>query len=45
MFLNLQKINKIKYFDENFFMYLEEIDLCKRLYNAKEKIFMLLKEL
>ena len=40
MFLNLQKINKIKYFDENFFMYLEEVDLCKRLYNIGENIYV-----
>ena len=40
MFLNLQKINKIKYFDENFFMYLEEIDLCKRLHNIGENIYV-----
>ncbi len=40
MFLNLIKIRNIGYFDENFFMYLEEIDLCKRLRNNNEKIFV-----
>lgn len=30
MFINMKAIKKINYFDENFFMYLEEIDLCKR---------------
>ena len=40
MFLNLNKIRNIGYFDENFFMYLEEIDLCKRLRNNNEKIFV-----
>ncbi len=40
IFLNLQKINKIKYFDENFFMYLEEIDLCKRLKKMGESIYV-----
>ena len=27
-------------FDENIFLYLEEIDLCRRLRNAKQKIFI-----
>ena len=46
MVLNLKKINKIesfenyKYFDENFFMYLENDDLCKRLINKNENIFI-----
>jgi GT2 family glycosyltransferase len=40
MFLNIIKIRNIGYFDENFFMYLEEIDLCKRLRNNNEKIFI-----
>ncbi len=28
-------------FDENFFLYLEEIDLCKRIINNRKKIFLL----
>ena len=40
MFLNLQRIKKIKYFDENFFMYLEEVDLCKRLNMIGENIYV-----
>ena len=28
MFLNLKEFEKIGFFDENFFIYLEEIDLC-----------------
>ena len=40
MFLNIQKIKSIGYFDENFFMYLEEIDLCKRLKKINEKIIV-----
>jgi len=40
MLLNIQKIRKIGYFDENFFMYLEEIDLCKRLKKINEKIIV-----
>lgn len=40
MFFNLEKVKKLKFFDANFFMYLEEIDLCKRLCNANENIYV-----
>ena len=46
MLLNLKKLNKFeifinhKYFDENIFMYLENDDLCKRLNNLGENIFI-----
>ena len=40
MLFNKNKIKKIGMFDENFFLYLEEIDLCKRLRFIKEKIFV-----
>jgi GT2 family glycosyltransferase len=40
MFLNMQKIRSVKFFDENFFMYLEEIDLCKRLKKINENILV-----
>ena len=40
MLMNIKKIKKIGYFDENFFLYLEEIDLCKRLKNKEENIFI-----
>ena len=33
MFLNMEKFFDIGFFDENFFLYLEEIDLCKRIKN------------
>jgi GT2 family glycosyltransferase len=44
--LNLKKINQIEnfknynYFDENFFMYLENDDLCKRLIDHNENIYV-----
>jgi GT2 family glycosyltransferase len=38
--INLKKINFDKIFDENFFLFLEEIDLCKRIKNAGGKIFV-----
>ncbi len=39
IFLNLKKFNH-KYFDENFFLYFEEIDLCKRVKKNNGKIFL-----
>ena len=47
MLLNLKKINQIpdfqnkKYFDENFFMYLENDDFCKRLSQYNQNIFII----
>ena len=44
MLLNLKRINeleKFNYFDENFFMYLENDDLCKRIFNQNEKIYII----
>ena len=38
--INLKKINFDKIFDENFFLFLEEIDLCKRIKNSGGKIFV-----
>ena len=46
MLLNLKKMNQLeifddtKYFDENFFMYLENDDLCKRLIDCGERIYV-----
>jgi N-acetylglucosaminyl-diphospho-decaprenol L-rhamnosyltransferase len=40
MFLNLKQFNDIGFFDENFFIYLEEIDLCKRIKKKKQKIYL-----
>ena len=42
-FSMLIKKSKRNYFDQNFFLYLEEIDLCKRLKKRKEKIFIIKK--
>ena len=40
IFFNLEKFNQ-KYFDENFFLFFEEIDLCKRVKRNKGKIYLL----
>ena len=41
MFFNLKKFNDDDLFDENFFLYLEEIDLCKRMRDKDERIFVI----
>jgi N-acetylglucosaminyl-diphospho-decaprenol L-rhamnosyltransferase len=40
MLINLKKVNFKKIFDENFFLFLEEIDLCRRIKNNNGKIFV-----
>jgi len=40
MFLNMSKFKKIGFFDENFFLYFEEIDLCKRVKSINENIYL-----
>jgi GT2 family glycosyltransferase len=40
MFLNLDEFKDIGFFDDNFFIYLEEIDLCRRLRQKDKKIFV-----
>jgi len=40
MFLNLSEFKDIGFFDEDFFFYFEEIDLCKRLVNRGKKIYL-----
>ena len=39
MFLNLSQFSTIGFFDENFFIYLEETDLCLRLKKNDKKIY------
>ena len=39
IFLNMSKFNN-EYFDENFFLYFEEIDLCKKVKNHNGKIYL-----
>ena len=41
MFFNLSEFKETGYFDENFFFYFEEIDLCKRLTNNGKKIYLI----
>ena len=40
MLINIKNINKNNFFDENFFLYLEDIDLCRRLINNNQKIYI-----
>ena len=40
MFVNMKNLKKINFFDDNFFLYFEEIDLCRRLKNNNSKIFI-----
>ena len=41
MLINLKKIHPKDLFDENFFLFLEEIDLCKRIKQNGGKIFVI----
>jgi len=41
LIINLKKFEKQKVFDENFFFFFEEIDLCRRVKNSKESIYIL----
>ena len=40
MFLNMKQFKEIGFFDKNFFIYFEEIDLCRRLKKANKKIYL-----
>ena len=37
---NKEKFIDLNYFDENYFLYFEEIDLCKRIINSGNKIYL-----
>ena len=43
MLINLKKVIFKEIFDENFFLFLEEIDLCRRIKNNSGKIFVIKK--
>ena len=40
MFINMSEFEDVGFFDENFFFYFEEIDLCKRLAERGKKIYL-----
>ncbi len=40
MFLNLKQFEDIGFFDDNFFIYFEEIDLCRRVREKNKKIYL-----
>ena len=39
MLINLKKFKNKEIFDENFFLYFEEFDLCKSVINKGENVF------
>ena len=43
LFFNIKDIKKIKYFDEKFFFYFEDLDLCKRIIEINKKIYLIKK--
>jgi GT2 family glycosyltransferase len=40
LLLNKEVMNSIGYFDENFFLYYEDEDLCQRVFNAKKELII-----
>lgn len=38
--INKSEISKIGFFDENFFMYYENLDFCKRIFDSKKKMLV-----
>jgi len=41
MFMNVMKIKSVGFFDKNFFLYNEDIDLCNRIKLSNEKIYII----
>tara|TARA_B110000008_G_scaffold23158_1_gene20968 strand:+ start:338 stop:1177 length:840 start_codon:yes stop_codon:yes gene_type:complete len=41
MLFDKNEFNNVGFFDENIFLYLEEIDLCKRIIDNEKKIFLI----
>ena len=41
MLLDKEEMKEVGFFDENIFLYLEEIDLCERIQKYKKKIFLI----
>jgi len=41
MFFNMSKFNSIGFFDEKIFLYFEEDDLCRRVRNLNQKIYVI----
>ena len=40
IFFNMEKFKNNEFFDENYFLYFEEIDLCRKVYSRKGKIYL-----
>tara|TARA_B100001029_G_scaffold87985_1_gene72124 strand:- start:650 stop:1483 length:834 start_codon:yes stop_codon:yes gene_type:complete len=40
IFFNMKNFKNHKFFDENYFLYFEEIDLCREITNKKGKIYL-----
>ena len=40
IFFNMEKFKDNEFFDENYFLYFEEIDLCKKIINSGNKIYI-----